>query len=125
MLFKLREYHATAAELLAPCRKALAWTFPCGAATYVMPLGELPLVIHTVHISVTKTAWPLTTAPFILAIETYSTESRQKNFRLVENITMSTTVHVEGISPQTSEKEVRDFFSFWYVMEPVGIKTSY
>lgn len=26
---------------------------------------------------------------------------------------MSTTVHVKGISHQTSEKEVRDFFSFW------------
>ena len=26
---------------------------------------------------------------------------------------MSTTVHVKGISSQTSEKEVRDFFSFW------------
>jgi hypothetical protein len=27
----------------------------------------------------------------------------------------SSTVHVSGISPATSEKEVRDFFSFWYV----------
>lgn len=27
-----------------------------------------------------------------------------------------TTVHVSGISPATSEKEVRDFFSFWYVI---------
>jgi len=26
---------------------------------------------------------------------------------------MSNTVHVKGISSQTSEKEVRDFFSFW------------
>jgi len=25
-----------------------------------------------------------------------------------------TTVHVSGIAPATSEKEVRDFFSFWY-----------
>ncbi|KAL8749012.1 MAG: hypothetical protein Q9184_006973 [Pyrenodesmia sp. 2 TL-2023] len=27
----------------------------------------------------------------------------------------STVVHVKNIAPQTSEKEVRDFFSFWYV----------
>jgi hypothetical protein len=27
---------------------------------------------------------------------------------------MSTTVHVKGISHETSEKEVKDFFSFWY-----------
>jgi hypothetical protein len=27
-----------------------------------------------------------------------------------------TTVHVSGISPATTEKEVRDFFSFWYVI---------
>lgn len=27
---------------------------------------------------------------------------------------MSSTVHVQGISSQTTEKEVRDFFSFWY-----------
>jgi hypothetical protein len=27
---------------------------------------------------------------------------------------MSNTVHVEGIASQTTEKEVRDFFSFWY-----------
>lgn len=26
---------------------------------------------------------------------------------------MSSTIHVKGISSQTSEKEVRDFFSFW------------
>jgi len=26
---------------------------------------------------------------------------------------MSTTVNVQNISAQTSEKEVRDFFSFW------------
>jgi hypothetical protein len=25
-----------------------------------------------------------------------------------------TTVHVSGISPSTTEKEVQDFFSFWY-----------
>lgn len=25
-----------------------------------------------------------------------------------------TTVHVSGIAPATTEKEVRDFFSFWY-----------
>jgi hypothetical protein len=24
------------------------------------------------------------------------------------------TVHVSGIAPATSEKDVRDFFSFWY-----------
>lgn len=28
---------------------------------------------------------------------------------------MSTTVNVKNISSQTSEKEIRDFFSFWYV----------
>lgn len=28
---------------------------------------------------------------------------------------MSNTVHVNGINQQTTEKEVRDFFSFWYV----------
>jgi hypothetical protein len=27
---------------------------------------------------------------------------------------MSNTVHVKNISSQTSEKEVREFFSFWY-----------
>ena len=27
-----------------------------------------------------------------------------------------TTVHVQGISHETSEKEVKDFFSFWYVL---------
>lgn len=26
------------------------------------------------------------------------------------------TVNVKGISHETSEKEVRDFFSFWYVL---------
>lgn len=26
---------------------------------------------------------------------------------------MSNTVHVKGIGSETSEKEVRDFFSFW------------
>lgn len=25
-----------------------------------------------------------------------------------------TTVHVSGISPATTDKEVQDFFSFWY-----------
>lgn len=33
----------------------------------------------------------------------------------IHHCTMShSTVHVSGISPATSEKEVRDFFSFWY-----------
>lgn len=27
------------------------------------------------------------------------------------------TVHVSGIAPGTTEKEVRDFFSFWYANE--------
>lgn len=35
----------------------------------------------------------------------------QKTYRITTEI-MSTTVHVAGISSQTSEKEVRDFFSF-------------
>lgn len=26
------------------------------------------------------------------------------------------TVHVSGISPATSDKEVEDFFSFWYTL---------
>lgn len=35
------------------------------------------------------------------------------------------TVHVSGISPATSEKEVRDFFSFWYVIAiPRGAQLS-
>lgn len=28
------------------------------------------------------------------------------------------TVQVSGISPATSEKDVRDFFSFWYIQLP-------
>lgn len=27
------------------------------------------------------------------------------------------TVHVEGIAPATTDKEVQDFFSFWYAMQ--------
>lgn len=27
----------------------------------------------------------------------------------------SNVVYVKGIAPATTEKEVRDFFSFWYV----------
>lgn len=36
------------------------------------------------------------------------------------------TVHVSGIAPATSEKDVRDFFSFWYdqTSSPLQAKTS-
>jgi Leucine-rich repeat (LRR) protein len=36
----------------------------------------------------------------------------QSIIHIPDNI-MAATVHVKGISSQTSEKEVRDFFSFW------------
>lgn len=29
------------------------------------------------------------------------------------------TVNVKGVSHETTEKEVRDFFSFWYVFRDV------
>lgn len=35
---------------------------------------------------------------------------------------MSTTVHVEGISSQTTEKEVRDFFSFCGKISDISVK---
>ena len=40
-----------------------------------------------------------------------------------QKTTMSNTVHVKGISSQTSEKEVRDFFSFWYVKQVFNLRT--
>lgn len=36
----------------------------------------------------------------------------------------ASTVHVSGISHTTSEKEVRDFFSFWYVAASLPRKSS-
>ena len=49
-----------------------------------------------------KTLFPFQTQEIIPIATTRSTSAK-----------MSTTVHVKGISGQTSEKEVRDFFSFW------------
>lgn len=31
----------------------------------------------------------------------------------------SNVVYVKGIAPSTTEKEVRDFFSFWYVCSDI------
>lgn len=45
-------------------------------------------------------------------LQTHQLDKIQPN-SLTHLITMSNTVHVKGISGQTSEKEVRDFFSFW------------
>jgi hypothetical protein len=50
---------------------------------------------------------------FLIFLKARNLTEQQKASRVTTRSIMATTVHVQGIGPQTSEKEVRDFFSFW------------
>jgi hypothetical protein len=62
----------------------------------------------------------IASACYILTINSFDHHSTPQQFYPLPpikrtNMSGSNVVHVKGIAPATTEKEVRDFFSFWYV----------
>lgn len=65
---------------------------------------------HLIPVQINTSLFPLFLFLFLLLLHLIL-----PSYHLFYTMSDLATVHVSGISPGTTDKEVEDFFSFWYV----------